>query len=100
MPHLMHASSLMLSLRLSQHGADEDWGRRELFAAAQVGLLLLQRRYGPRCFVPRRFLPAKYDYHRKAPVSPLEAGTAGTDGADGAQVGTAINRRPSCTRCT
>lgn len=33
-------------------------------------MLLLQTAWGPRWFVPKRFLPAKYDYHR--PVVPRE----------------------------
>ena len=36
----------------------------------QALMLLLQTAWGPRWFVPKRFLPAKYDYHR--PVVPRE----------------------------
>ncbi|KAK9820806.1 hypothetical protein WJX74_006344 [Apatococcus lobatus] len=36
-----------------------------LFVAAQAAILLLQSYAGPRCFVPRRFLPEKYNYWRK-----------------------------------
>ena len=36
----------------------------------QAAFLLLQTAWGPRWFVPKRFLPAKYDYHR--PVVPRE----------------------------
>lgn len=36
----------------------------------QALVLLLQTAWGPRWFVPKRFLPAKYDYHR--PVVPRE----------------------------
>lgn len=35
-----------------------------LFVAAQVSMLMLQHYLGPRWFIPRRFLPLKYDYHR------------------------------------
>ncbi|RLN15370.1 hypothetical protein BBJ28_00007894 [Nothophytophthora sp. Chile5] len=31
----------------------------------QVGVLALQQRYGPRFFVPARFLPVKYNYERR-----------------------------------
>lgn len=31
----------------------------------QVGVLTLQQRYGPRFFVPARFLPVKYNYERR-----------------------------------
>ncbi len=33
----------------------------------------MQTRWGPRCFIPKRFLPAKYDYHRRAPARPPQA---------------------------
>lgn len=36
----------------------------------QVAALMVQLRWGPRCFIPQRFLPAKYDYHRRAPSRP------------------------------
>lgn len=31
----------------------------------QAGILLLQSYAGPRCFIPQRFLPEKYNYWRK-----------------------------------
>ena len=52
-----------------------------------MALLLSQRRWGPRWFVPKAFLPAKYDYHRRAPARPPEAGAA-------AGVGNAANAEP------
>jgi hypothetical protein len=40
-----------------------------LFIVTQAGVLLLQRlsgpRFGPRWCIPRKFLPAKYDYYRQ-----------------------------------
>jgi hypothetical protein len=33
--------------------------------AFQVGMLTLQQRFGPRFFVPARFLPVKYNYERR-----------------------------------
>ena len=48
-----------------------------------MALLLSQRRWGPRWFVPRALLPAKYDYHRRAPVRPPEQG-GGAGGAGNA----------------
>lgn len=35
------------------------------FVGAQVAVLLLQQSWGPRWFIPKRFLPAKYDYFRQ-----------------------------------
>lgn len=40
-------------------------------------MLLFQTLWGPRCFVPKRFLPAKYDYHR--PVVPREVAQGALD---------------------
>lgn len=42
---------------------------------AQAGVLMWQYWRGPRCFVPRCFLPPKYDYHRPAPVAILPGGS-------------------------
>jgi hypothetical protein len=42
---------------------------------AQAGVLMWQYWHGPRCFVPRCFLPPKYDYHRPAPVAILPGGS-------------------------
>lgn len=36
-----------------------------VWMALQVGVLTLQQRYGPRFFVPARFLPVKYNYERR-----------------------------------
>ncbi len=36
-----------------------------LWVLLQAALLRAQERFGPRCFVPKRFLPEKYDYRRK-----------------------------------
>ena len=41
-----------------------------------MGVLLLQHYRGPRFFVPRRFLPEKYDYYRRVPT---QAGGEGLD---------------------
>lgn len=45
--------------------------------AVQAAVLLCQTIWGPRCFVPKRFLPAKYDYHR--PVVPREVAQGALD---------------------
>ncbi|CAH0482855.1 unnamed protein product [Peronospora belbahrii] len=37
----------------------------------QVGILALQQRYGPRFFVPARFLPVKYNYERRIDLQHL-----------------------------
>ncbi len=47
--------------------------------AVQVGLLLAQTRWGPRCFIPKQFLPAKYDYHRRALARPPDAKVQGEE---------------------
>lgn len=39
-----------------------------LWMTAQVGVLLLQGSLGPRFFVPKQWLPSKYDYHRPIPA--------------------------------
>lgn len=52
----------------SNQGALQTLGA--LLAVLQAVGLLLQTAWGPRWFVPKRFLPAKYDYHR--PVVPRE----------------------------
>lgn len=36
-----------------------------LWMGFQIGVLTLQQRYGPRFFVPARFLPVKYNYERR-----------------------------------
>ena len=50
-----------------------------LFVGAQAAVLVAQHVRGPRCFVPRRFLPPRYDYHRSAPPrrGDLETGEGG-----------------------
>eukprot|EP01102_Stenamoeba_stenopodia_P007564 TRINITY_DN2120_c0_g1_i1.p1 TRINITY_DN2120_c0_g1~~TRINITY_DN2120_c0_g1_i1.p1 ORF type:complete len:591 (-),score=58.73 TRINITY_DN2120_c0_g1_i1:77-1849(-) len=39
-----------------------------LYMGVQVAILLLQDKFGPRFFVPRRFLPVKYNYCRVVPT--------------------------------
>lgn len=39
-----------------------------VWLAVQVGILHLQATFGPRFFVPKRFLPQRYDYHRALPA--------------------------------
>ena len=43
----------------------------------QAAVLLCQTCLGPRCFVPKRFLPAKYDYQRA--VVPREVAQGALD---------------------
>ena len=38
------------------------------WVALQVAVLLLQHYKGPRCCIPRRFRPDKYDYYRRVPM--------------------------------
>lgn len=61
-------------------------GRR----CAQAAALLAQTRFGPRCFISARFLPAKYDYHRALPKpAPAQGPTLGAGAAAGGAVATA-----------
>ena len=45
----------------------------------QVCVLLIQTRQGPRCFVPTRFLPEKYDYHRAVTSGQVRGARRGGD---------------------
>lgn len=51
----------------------------------QVLVLLGQSKFGPRFFIPKRFLPPKYDYFRAAPPGTcgepgdIETGDAGVE---------------------
>ena len=47
----------------------------------QAAVLLCQTVWGPRWFVPKHFLPAKYDYHR--PVVPREVAEGALDSSSG-----------------
>ena len=48
----------------------------------QAAALLAQTRFGPRCFISARFLPAKYDYHRALPKpGPAQGPSPGAGGA-------------------
>ena len=59
-------------------------------ACAQAAALLAQTRFGPRCFIAARFLPAKYDYHRALPKpAPAQGPTLGPGAAAGGAVATA-----------
>ena len=49
-----------------------------LWLALQLGLLLLQSALGPRFFVPKQWLPQRYDYQRPVPQSVLESLATGT----------------------
>ena len=52
-------------------------------ACAQVGVLLAQAKLGPRCFIPRQFLPPKYDYFRAASRRSTHGVPRGDLGAEG-----------------
>eukprot|EP00951_Prasinocladus_malaysianus_P021404 scaffold176937_cov38-Prasinocladus_malaysianus.AAC.1 len=50
----------------------------------QAVVLLLQGRFGQRCFIPKRFLPAKYDYFRiGTPFAGADQGTVDIESGDG-----------------
>ncbi len=72
----------------------------------QAAVLLCQTVWGPRWFVPKRFLPAKYDYHR--PVVPREvaegaldssSGPADVETGDAGMLGASTNFRCDCICC-
>jgi hypothetical protein len=52
-----------------------------LWQAVQVGVLLLQGSLGPRFFVPKQWLPQRYDYHRTIPATVRAALTAHSNAA-------------------
>eukprot|EP00639_Heterosigma_akashiwo_P001533 CAMPEP_0194563730 /NCGR_PEP_ID=MMETSP0292-20121207/3668_2 /TAXON_ID=39354 /ORGANISM="Heterosigma akashiwo, Strain CCMP2393" /LENGTH=195 /DNA_ID=CAMNT_0039412717 /DNA_START=979 /DNA_END=1565 /DNA_ORIENTATION=- len=56
-----------------------------VWTAVQVAVLLLQdkERLGPRFFVPKRFLPPRYDYRRPLPDSLRGGGGGGAAAGDG-----------------
>jgi len=45
-----------------------------LWVGLQTGILIAQSKYGGRFFIPKRFLPPKFDYTRSIPMSVLENG--------------------------
>jgi len=51
--------------------------------ATQAGVLASQHVWGPRWFVPKRFLPEKYDYYRPVTLPPTGGGAAGGAGSGG-----------------
>eukprot|EP00180_Rhodochaete_pulchella_P004449 Plantae.Rhodophyta-Rhodochaete_pulchella.ctg8447.p1 GENE.Plantae.Rhodophyta-Rhodochaete_pulchella.ctg8447~~Plantae.Rhodophyta-Rhodochaete_pulchella.ctg8447.p1 ORF type:complete len:548 (+),score=77.69 Plantae.Rhodophyta-Rhodochaete_pulchella.ctg8447:206-1645(+) len=55
-----------------------------LWVTAQAAILFSQQRFGARWFVPRRFLPEKYDYYRSVNVSTVltKNGSAGSTELD------------------
>ncbi|KAK9832712.1 hypothetical protein WJX81_003010 [Elliptochloris bilobata] len=66
-----------------------------LYVGAQAAALLAQTRFGPRCFIPARFLPAKYDYHRAlTPQRFMRPGPA-LPLAGGAAAGAAVTAAPA-----
>ena len=76
----------------------------------QAGLLLSQHYCGPRWFVPRRWRPQKYNYHRPVPAAVLAAAAAALDMEGGpsggidcvicmAPVDVAAGRRHMVTPC-
>jgi hypothetical protein len=46
-----------------------------LWLVGQATVLLMQDKWGPRFFVPARFLPKKYDYHRPIPLTRIHVRT-------------------------
>jgi len=47
------------------------------YVGAQIVLLFLQNIHGPRFFVPKKLLPARYDYHREVPATLLAQAPSG-----------------------
>ncbi len=44
-----------------------------VWMGTQIMVMTLQDKYGPRFFIPKQFLPTKYDYHRPIPSSLMGA---------------------------
>jgi len=53
-----------------------------LWTAAQVGVLTAQDTFGARFFVPKQFLPHKYDYFRIIPTSAISTTTQASSSVD------------------
>ena len=52
-----------------------------IWVAAQVAALAAQHVFGPECFIPDKYLPEVYDYHRR--VEPEVLASAGAGGDEG-----------------
>lgn len=68
-----------------------------LWMLVQVAVLTMQTAFGPRFFVPKRFLPLRYDYHR--PLPPALQRAAGGEGlaAFASAEGAGSESRPAST---
>lgn len=53
-----------------------------VWVSFQVVMLWLQSLYGPRFFVPKQFLPVRYDYRRPIPAN-LRSSSGGSSGSSG-----------------
>lgn len=62
-----------------------------LWLAAQLAVLFLQDRWGPRFFVPARFLPPRYDYFRSVPLLSLGRSGGGGRRSGGRRAGPSVS---------
>ena len=69
-----------------------------LWLGLQVGLVLLQDRWGPRFFLPKSWFPQRYDYFRPIPQSVLEV-PAKEDRGDGEESEELVLQAPDCVIC-
>jgi hypothetical protein len=76
------------------------------WTALQIGVLAVQDMFGPRFFLPKSWLPAKYDYHRPVPrhvlqnqSSPADASENDTRDQVGDMEATGINEIITCVVC-
>lgn len=80
MLHLASRSELITikgTIRMYDVSSGHKFKRSTVIGVLQALVLLLQIAWGARWFVPKRFLPVKYDYHR--PVVPREVAEGGLD---------------------
>ncbi len=67
-----------------------------LWMGIQVMVMTLQNKCGPRFFIPKQFLPVKYDYHRPIPSS-MVGGSTTSPGEEEVQLISRGEKRGSLT---
>jgi len=58
-----------------------------IWTCLQVGFLTAQDAWGPRFFIPKQFLPQRYDYNRPVPQHLLLRGSSSSEGAASGESG-------------
>jgi len=69
-----------------------------LWTALQMAVLFLQDKYGAQFFIPQRFLPPKYNYHRPLPEV-LRGESAPLNSAEGAEMDVESGNLMECAIC-